>query len=198
MRCRLDALSQQRTVLNAGISTPGKRLSLNDLLIKALALALDRVPDAHVQYAGDTMLHFSRADIAMAVAVDGGLLTPVIRDAGRLSLSAIAALSRTLAAAARTGTLTPQDCDGGTASISNLGMYGVDEMFPVINPPQALILGIGAGVEQPWKTDGGGIGLTTVAALTAGFDHRAIDGATAARFMSALRDLVENPLQILA
>jgi pyruvate dehydrogenase E2 component (dihydrolipoamide acetyltransferase) len=114
-----------------------------------------------------------------------------------LSLSAIARASKALAAKARDGRLRPEDYQGGTASISNLGMFGIDEMIPVINPPQALILGVGAGIEQPWKV-GGELALATVMAATASFDHRAIDGAVAAEFMAALRDLIEVPLQIVS
>ena len=131
----------------------------------------------------------------MAVAIEGGLVTPVIRDVGALSLSAIARESRALADKARDGRLTPEDYAGGTVSLSNLGMFGIDEMFPVINPPQALILGVGAGVEQPWKVDGA-LGLATIMAATASFDHRAIDGAVAARFMAALRERIEEPLSL--
>lgn len=140
------------------------------------------------------MLHrFTRADISMAVAIEGGLVTPVIEGADNLSLSAIAQMSRALAERARNGKLMPEDYQGGTASISNLGMFGIDEMFPVINPPQALILGIGAGVEQPWKVEGV-LGLATIMAATGSFDHRAIDGAAAAQFMAAFREHVERPL----
>ncbi|NIJ37480.1 pyruvate dehydrogenase E2 component (dihydrolipoamide acetyltransferase) [Sphingopyxis panaciterrae] len=192
-RCNLDPLLALRAELNAALAPRGVKLSVNDMLIKALALALHHVPDANVQFGGDVLHRFARADIAMAVAIDGGLVTPVIRDAGNMSLSAIAGASRTLVQKARDGKLTPQDYDGGTASISNLGMFGIDEMVPVINPPQALILGIGAGIEQPWKVDGQ-LGLATVMAATGSFDHRAIKGATAAEFMSALREAVETPM----
>ncbi len=195
-RCTLDALLRLRADLNASLAPQGVKLSVNDMLIKAMGLALLRVPDANVQFGGEELHCFSRADIAMAVAIDGGLVTPVIRDVGALSLSAIAQTSKALATKARDGGLLPEDYQGGTASLSNLGMFGIDEMFPVINPPQALILGIAAGIEQPWKVDGQ-IALATVMAATASFDHRAIDGATAARFMAAFRDLVESPLQIV-
>lgn len=193
IRCNLDPLLALRAELNAALAPRGVKLSVNDLLIKALALALHHVPDANVQFGGDVLHRFARADISMAVAIDGGLVTPVIRDAGNLSLSAIAGASRTLAQKAREGKLTPEDYDGGTVSISNLGMFGIDEMIPVINPPQALILGIGAGIEQPWKVDGQ-LGLATVMAATGSFDHRAINGATAAEFMAAFRDAVETPI----
>lgn len=150
-----------------------------------------------MQFGGEELHRFGRVDISMAVAIDGGLITPVIKDVGARSVSAIAQASKALAARAREGNLTPEEYQGGTASISNLGMFGIDEMVPVINPPQALILGIGAGIEQPWKVDGQ-LGLATIMAATASFDHRAIDGATAARFMAAFRDLVESPLQIVS
>ena len=195
-RCNLDALLKLRADLNAGLAARDVKLSVNDFLMKAMALALQQVPDANVQFGGDELHRFSRVDISMAVAIEGGLVTPVIRDVGSLSLSAIALASKALATKARDGRLAPEDYQGGTASISNLGMFGIDEMVPVINPPQALILGIGAGVEQPWKV-GDGIALATIMAATGSFDHRAIDGATAAQFMAAFRALVENPMLIL-
>lgn len=194
--CRIDALLQLRSELNASLSARGTKLSVNDLVIKAMGLAMVREPDVNVQFAGDEMYRFDRADIAMAVAIDGGLITPVIRDVSNLSLSAVAEKAKLLAVKAREGKLMPEDYQGGTASISNLGMYGIDEMIPVINPPQALILGIGSGMEKPWKVDGG-ISLATIMTTTASFDHRAIDGAAAAGFMGALRNLIENPVQIL-
>jgi pyruvate dehydrogenase E2 component (dihydrolipoamide acetyltransferase) len=193
VKCKLDPLLTLRGELNASLASRGVKLSVNDMLIKALALALVDVPHANVQFGGDVLHRFSRVDIAMAVAIDGGLMTPVIKDVASLSLSAIAGQSQTLAARARAGKLMPEAYQGGTASISNLGMFGIDEMFPVINVPQALILGIGAGVEQPWKVDGQ-IALATIMAATASFDHRVIDGAIAAQFMAAFRERVELPL----
>lgn len=197
VRCRLDALLALRAELNGALAPTGAKLSVNDLLIKAMALAMAAEPCVNVQYGTHGLYRFDRADISVAVAVDGGLVTPVIRDAGALSPSAISARSRDLAERARTGQLRPEDYAGGTASISNLGMFGIDEMIPVINPPHALILGIGAGIEQPSKVDGE-LGLATIMAATASFDHRAIDGATGARFLAAFRDIVEDPLRILA
>ena len=196
VRCNLDPLNQLRAELNAALAGRDIRLSVNDLLVKVMALAMTAEPDVNVQFGGDVLHRFGRADIAMAVAVEGGLVTPVIRDAGALSLSAIAQESKSLAAMAREGRLLPKDYQGGTASISNLGMFGIDEMVPVINPPQALILGVAAGIEQPWKV-GGEIQLATIMAATASFDHRAIDGAAAARFMARLRELIETPRLIL-
>ncbi len=194
--CRIDALLKLRGELNTSLSARGIKLSVNDLVIKAMALAMLREPDVNVQFAGEEMYRFDRVDIAMAVAIEGGLITPVIHDVASLSLSAVAEQSKQLASKARDGKLSPEEYQGGTASISNLGMYGIDEMIPVINPPQALILGIGSGIEKPWKVDGA-IALATIMTATASFDHRAIDGAAAARFMAALRDLVEAPMQII-
>lgn len=196
VHCRIDALLVLRDELNASLSTRGVRLSVNDLVIKAMALAMVREPDTNVQFADEHIYRFNRIDIAMAVAIDGGLITPVIRDVASLSLSAVAKKTEQLAANAREGKLPPDEYQGGTASISNLGMYGIDEIIPVINPPRALILAVGAPVEKPWKVDGG-IALATIMSTTASFDHRAIDGAAAARFMAAFRNLIEQPMQIV-
>ncbi len=196
IRCRLDPLVRLRREINSGLPADGPKLSVNDMLIKAMARGMELVPEVNVQFGGDRLHRFSRVDIAMAVAIEVGLVTPVIRDVGALSLSAIARQSKALAEKARTGKLVPEEYQGGTASISNLGMFGIDEMIPVINPPQALILGIGAGIEQPWKVDGE-IALATILAATASFDHRAIDGAAAARFMAALRETIETPLLLI-
>ena len=196
-RCNLDPLLALRGRLNAALDGSGVKLSVNDLLIKALALALEEVHDANVQFGGDVLHRFGRVDVSMAVAIHGGLVTPVLRDVGALSLSAIAAQSKALAAKARDGKLTPDDYEGGTVSLSNLGMFGIDEMVPVINPPQALILGAAAGIEQPWKVDGE-IRLATIMAATASFDHRAINGAVGAAFMASFKALVENPLRLAA
>ncbi|WP_417620577.1 pyruvate dehydrogenase complex dihydrolipoamide acetyltransferase [Parasphingorhabdus sp.] len=196
VRCNLDPLLKLRSELNASLAPRGIKLSVNDFMIKALAMALVEVPDANVQFGGDVLHRFSRADVSMAVAIEGGLITPVIRDAASLSLSAIAKQSKALASKARNGKLEPEDYEGGTASISNLGMFGIDEMVPVINPPQALILGIGSVIEQPWKVDGE-ISLAKIMSATGSFDHRAIDGAVAAEFMAAFRTLLESPLLIV-
>ncbi|WP_156843165.1 dihydrolipoamide acetyltransferase family protein [Novosphingobium aquimarinum] len=196
VRCNLDPLLALRSDLNVQLETRGVKLSVNDMLLKAMAVALVEVPEANVQFGGEELHQFERVDIAMAVAIEGGLITPVIKDAGALSLSAIAQQSKALAAKAREGRLMPEEYQGGTASLSNLGMFGIDEMVPVINPPQALILGIGAGVEQPWKVNGA-VGLATVMAATASFDHRAIDGAVAARFMAAFKALIDQPMLLL-
>lgn len=195
--CRLDALLALRGEMNSALAEDGAKLSINDFLIKALALALRRVPDANVQFADDTLYQFSRADISVAVAIDGGLITPVIADAGAKSVTAISAEAKDLAARARAGRLKPEDYQGGTASLSNLGMFGAREIIPVINPPQAVIVGIGAGREVPCFGPDGVI-PSTILTATGSFDHRAIDGATGARLMQAFQSLVENPMKILA
>jgi pyruvate dehydrogenase E2 component (dihydrolipoamide acetyltransferase) len=196
-RCNLDPLLALRAQLNRSLEGQGIKLSVNDMLMKALAVALTRVPDANVQFGGAVLHKFARVDVAMAVAIDGGLVTPVIRDVGAKSLSAIARESKALAEKARAGGLTPMDYAGGTVSLSNLGMFGIDEMVPIINPPQAMILGVGAGIRQPWDVDGE-MALATVMAATASFDHRAIDGAVAAQAMAAFRNAVEDPLGMVA
>jgi len=196
-RCRLDGLLELRRELNGAVSYRSARVSVNDFCIKAMGWALEQVPEANVQFAGDRIHRFERVDIAMAVAIEGGLVTPVIRDVAALSLGAVSEAGRSLAAKAREGRLTPGDYEGGTATISNLGMFGIDEMVPVINPPQAMILGIGAGVEQPWKIDGD-IALATIMAATGSFDHRAVDGALAAQFMAAFREAIEAPMLLIA
>lgn len=197
VRCDIDPLLALRNEINEALQPKGVRISVNDMVIKAMALAMQDVPDVNVQFAGDALYQFSRVDISMAVAVDGGLITPVIRGAGERSVSDIAVEAKALAEKARGGKLMPEDYEGGTASISNLGMFGIDMMVPVINPPQALILGVGAGVRQPWEVRGE-MALATIMSATASFDHRAIDGATAAQFMAALRTYIEEPLLAIA
>jgi pyruvate dehydrogenase E2 component (dihydrolipoamide acetyltransferase) len=194
--CSLDELLALRGELNAGPANGDVKLSVNDFLIKALALALVMVPDANVQFAEDRMYRFGRADIAMAVAVEGGLLTPVIVDAAEKRLSTIARETKVLVALARDGKLKPEQYQGGTASISNLGMFGVKTIVPVINSPQGMILGIGAGEKRPCVIDDQ-LAIATMMSATGSFDHRAIDGAVGAEFMRAFKQLVENPLGIL-
>jgi pyruvate dehydrogenase E2 component (dihydrolipoamide acetyltransferase) len=197
VHCNLDPLLALRRELNATLANRGVKLSINDLLTKAMALALRRVPDANVQFGGDTIHRFGRVDMSLAVAIDGGLVTPVIRDVAALSLSSISRTSKDLAERARAGKLAADDFRGGSASLSNLGMFGVDEIVPILNPPQGLILGIGAGIERPWNVNGS-VAMATAITATASFDHRAIDGAIGAAFMSAFRDHVETPLLLLS
>ncbi len=196
--CRLDALLGLRAELNAGLAGRGIKLSVNDLLIKALGAALEAVPDANVQFAGDSLLRFSRADVSMAVAIDGGLITPVIKDVGAKTVSRIAAEAKDLAARAREGKLKPEEYQGGTASISNLGMFGITQFDAVINPPQAMILAVGAGEKRPVVEPDDQLAVATVMSATGSFDHRAIDGAVGAQLMSAFKALVESPLGMVA
>jgi pyruvate dehydrogenase E2 component (dihydrolipoamide acetyltransferase) len=155
------------------------------------------VPDANVSFAGDSLRRFSRADVSVAVAIPGGLITPVIRDAANKRLSQIATEMKDLAARAKEGKLQPPEYTGGTASISNLGMYGIKQFDAVINPPEGLILAVGAGEKRPYVVDDA-LAIATVMSATGSFDHRAIDGAVGAQFMSAFKALVENPLGMLA
>jgi pyruvate dehydrogenase E2 component (dihydrolipoamide acetyltransferase) len=194
---RLDALLKLRAELNKALEPQGVKLSVNDLLVKALGLALIQVPDANVSFAGDSLRRFSRADVSVAVAIPGGLITPVIRDAANKRLSQIATEMKDLAARAKEGKLQPPEYTGGTASISNLGMYGIKQFDAVINPPEGLILAVGAGEKRPYVVDDA-LAIATVMSATGSFDHRAIDGAVGAQFMSAFKALVENPLGMLA
>jgi pyruvate dehydrogenase E2 component (dihydrolipoamide acetyltransferase) len=194
---RLDALLKLRGELNKALDARGIKLSVNDMLVKAQGLALLQVPDANVSFAGDSLRKFSRADISVAVAIPGGLITPVIRDAANKPLSRIATEMKDLAARAKEGKLQPPEYTGGTASISNLGMFGIKQFDAVINPPEGLILAVGAGEKRPYVVDDA-LAIATVMSATGSFDHRAIDGAVGAEFMSAFKALVENPLGMLA
>ena len=195
--CNLDALLKLRARLNAALEPRGIKLSVNDLLIKALGQALAEVPDANVSFADDTLIKYSRVDISMAVAIPGGLITPVITDVTAKSLSAIATEAKALAGKARDGKLQPHEYQGGTASISNLGMYGIKQFDAVINPPQGMILAVGAGEKRPYVVDDA-LAVATVMTASGSFDHRAIDGAVGAEFMQAFKRLVESPLGMLA
>ena len=195
--CNLDKLLKLRGELNKGLEARGVKLSVNDFLIKALGVALEQVPDANVQFAGDTLVKFKRADVSMAVAIPGGLITPVITDVGSKALSKIATEAKDLAARAREGKLQPHEYQGGTASISNLGMFGIKQFDAVINPPQGMILAVGAGDKRAHVVDGA-LAIATVMTATGSFDHRAIDGAVGAQLMQAFQALVENPLGMLA
>lgn len=194
---RLDALLKLRTELNASLESRGIKLSVNDMLIKALAQSLMIVPECNVQFAGDQMLQFTRADISVAVSIPSGLITPIVTDAGSKSISAISTEMADLAARAKAGKLQPQEYQGGTASLSNMGMMGIKQFEAVINPPQAMIMAIGAGEKRPFVVDDA-LQIATVMSATGSFDHRAIDGADGARLMSAFRELVEKPLGMLA
>jgi len=194
---QLDALLKLRGELNAGLASRNIKLSVNDLLIKALAAALIEVPECNVAFAGDQLLKYSRADISVAVSIPAGLITPIIVDAASKSVSAISTEMKDLAARARDGKLQPQEYQGGTASLSNMGMYGIKQFEAVINPPQAMIMAIGAGEKRPYVINDS-LQIATVMSATGSFDHRAIDGADGAKLMQAFKRLVENPLGMLA
>lgn len=194
---QLDALLKLRTELNAGLESRGVKLSVNDFMIKALAQALIEVPECNVSFAGDQMLKYSRADISVAVSVPAGLITPIIVGADTKSISAISTEMKDLAARARDSKLQPQEYQGGTASLSNMGMYGIKNFEAVINPPQGMIMAIGAGEKRPYVINDS-LQIATVMSATGSFDHRAIDGADGAKLMQAFKRLVENPLGMLA
>ena len=194
---RLDPLLALREQLNKSLAAREIKLSVNDMLIKALAVALIEVPACNVMLAGDKIVTFARADISVAVSIPGGLITPVVTGADTKSLSAIATEFKDLAGRARDGKLKPEEFQGGTASISNMGMYGIKQFDAVINPPQGMIMAIGAGETRPW-VEGDALTVATVMSATGSFDHRAIDGADGAKLMKAFKRLVENPLGMLA
>lgn len=194
---RLDALLKLRGELNAALEADGIKLSVNDLLIKALAKALIRVPKCNVSFAGDELRKFARADISVAVAAPSGLITPIIVDAAGKGVGQISTEMKALADKAREGKLMPHEYQGGTASLSNLGMFGIKQFEAVINPPQGMILAVGAGEKRPFVIDGA-LGVATVMSATGSFDHRAIDGADGAQLMQAFQDLVEKPLGLVA
>ena len=194
---RLDALLKLRADLNAALAATGVKLSVNDLLIKALAVSLIRVPKCNVMFTPDQLITFARADISVAVSAPSGLITPVITHADTKSVSAISTAMKDLAGRAREQKLKPEEYQGGTASLSNMGMFGIKQFEAVINPPQGMIMAIGAGEKRPYIIDDA-LGIATVMSATGSFDHRAIDGADGAELMQAFKALVEAPLGMIA
>ena len=195
---RLDALVAFREQMNKGLESRGIKLSLNDFIIKACALALQAVPNANAVWAGDRILKLKPSDVAVAVAVDGGLFTPVLRDADSKTLSALSAEMKDLAARAKTKKLSPHEYQGGSFAISNLGMMGVENFDAVINPPHGAILAVGAGIKKPVVLQDNSIGVATVMSMTLSVDHRVIDGALGAEFLKVVVELLENPVAMLA
>ncbi len=194
---RLDALLTFRADLNKQLQARGVKLSVNDFIIKAGALALQSVPDANAVWAGDRILRLAPSDVAVAVAIDGGLFTPVLKDAHLKSLSALSAEMKDLAARARDRKLAPHEYQGGSFAISNLGMFGIDSFDAVINPPHGSILAVGAGVRKPVVDKDGELAGATVMSVTLSVDHRVIDGALGAHLLQALVENLENPLVML-
>jgi pyruvate dehydrogenase E2 component (dihydrolipoamide acetyltransferase) len=195
---RLDALMAFRAELNGKLEKRGVKLSVNDFIIKACAIALQQVPKANAVWAGDRVLELKPSDVAVAVAIEGGLFTPVLRDAEAKSLSALSAEMKDLAARARTRKLAPHEYQGGSFAISNLGMFGIDNFDAVINPPHGAILAVGAGVKKPVVAASGEIEVATVMSVTLSVDHRVIDGALGAELLQAIVDNLENPVAMLA
>jgi len=195
---RLDNLMAFREQLNKQLEARGVKLSVNDFIIKASALALQAVPDANAVWAGDRILKLKPSDVAVAVAIEGGLFTPVLKDADQKSLSALSAEMKDLATRAKTKKLAPHEYQGGSFAISNLGMMGIENFDAVINPPHGAILAVGAGIKKPVVMKDGSIGVATVMSMTLSVDHRVIDGALGAQLMQAIVDNLENPMAMLA
>ncbi len=195
---RLDALMTFREQLNKGLESRGVKLSVNDFIIKACAMALQTVPDANAVWAGDRVLKLKPSDVAVAVAIEGGLFTPVLKDADAKSLSALSIEMKDLAARAKSKKLAPHEYQGGSFAISNLGMMGIENFDAVINPPQAAILAVGAGIKQPVVQSDGSLGVATVMSMTLSVDHRVIDGALGATLLAAICANLENPVSMLA
>ncbi|MFD2739866.1 pyruvate dehydrogenase complex dihydrolipoamide acetyltransferase [Sulfitobacter aestuarii] len=194
----LDALLKFRGELNTQLEPRGVKLSVNDFIIKACALALQSIPDANAVWAGDRILKLKPSDVAVAVAIEGGLFTPVLKDAEMKSLSALSAEMKDLASRARDRKLAPHEYQGGSFAISNLGMFGIDNFDAVINPPHGAILAVGAGVRKPVVGKDGELAVATVMSVTLSVDHRVIDGALGAELLGAIKENLENPMVMLA
>ena len=195
---QLDALLKFRGELNKQLEGRGVKLSVNDFIIKACALALQAVPTANAVWAGDKVLQLKPSDVAVAVAIEGGLFTPVLKDAEMKSLSALSSEMKDLAARARDRKLSPEEYQGGTFAVSNLGMFGIDNFDAVINPPHGAILAVGAGVKKPVVGQDGELSVATVMSVTLSVDHRVIDGALGAELLQQIVENLENPMVMLA
>jgi len=194
--CEIDELLKVRADLNARAKDGEFKISVNDMVIKASAVALMQVPAANASWSDDGIKMYSQADISVAVAIDDGLITPIVRNANGKGLRTISEDMRDLAAKARDGKLVLEEYQGGTFSISNLGMFGIKDFQAVINPPQGCILAVGAGEERPIVKDGA-LAIATVMSCTLSVDHRVVDGAIGAQFLAAFKALIEDPLGML-
>ena len=190
MECTVDAVLELRTRINE--HSPDVKLTLTDIIVRAAALALRKVPQANSTWADDAIRVYDAADIAVAVNTPMGLITPIIRQADRKGLGAISQEMKALTERARQGALTPEEYSGGTFTISNLGMYAVESLYAIVNPPQSCILGVGAAVKRPVVV-GDELAIGTIATCTLSADHRAIDGATGAEFLASFRMFIEEP-----
>ncbi|MEW2916598.1 pyruvate dehydrogenase complex dihydrolipoamide acetyltransferase [Ruegeria sp. ANG10] len=195
---KLDALLKFRSQLNKQLEGRGVKLSVNDFIIKAVANALQQVPACNAVWAEDRVLQLKPSDVAVAVAIEGGLFTPVLQDADTKSLSALSTEMKDLAGRARERKLAPHEYQGGTFAISNLGMFGIDNFDAIVNPPHAGILAVGSGVKKPVVGDDGELTVATVMSVTMSVDHRVIDGALGAELLQAIVDNLENPMVMLA
>ncbi|WP_170396186.1 pyruvate dehydrogenase complex dihydrolipoamide acetyltransferase [Ruegeria arenilitoris] len=195
---KLDALLKFRGQLNKQLEGRGVKLSVNDFIIKAVANALQQVPQCNAVWAEDRVLQLKPSDVAVAVAIEGGLFTPVLQDADTKSLSALSTEMKDLAGRARERKLAPHEYQGGTFAISNLGMFGIDNFDAIVNPPHAGILAVGSGVKKPVVGDDGELTVATVMSVTMSVDHRVIDGALGAELLQAIVDNLENPMVMLA
>ena len=193
--CEIDRLLTMRKELNDRDGADYK-ISVNDFVIRASALALRKVSDANASWSEDGMVHHGTVDVSVAVAIDAGLITPIIRNADHKGLAEISEEMKGLAARARDGKLTPEEYQGGTFSISNLGMYGIREFSAIINPPQAAILAVGAGEQRPVVKDGA-LAVATVMSCTLSCDHRVVDGALGARLLGVFKDYIDDPMTML-
>ena len=195
--CEIDGLLASRTRVNAMLETSGVKVSVNDFVIKASAMALKAVPEANASYSPEGIAMHHHADVAMAVAIDGGLITPIIRKAETKSLSQIATESKDLAKRARDRKLKPEEFQGGTFSVSNLGMFGIKAFASIINEPQGAIMSVGAGEQRP-VVKNGQLAVATVMTVTLTCDHRVVDGAVGAKFLQVFKAMIEDPVTMLA
>jgi pyruvate dehydrogenase E2 component (dihydrolipoamide acetyltransferase) len=195
--CEIDGLLASRAKVNAMLEKSGVKVSVNDFVIKASAMALKAVPDANASYTPEGIAMHHHADVAMAVAIDGGLITPIIRSAELKSLSQIATESKDLAKRARDRKLKPEEFQGGTFSVSNLGMFGIKAFASIINEPQGAIMSVGAGEQRPVVRNGQ-LAVATVMTVTLTCDHRVVDGAVGAKFLQAFKAMIEDPVTMLA
>ena len=193
----IDSLMTLRAQANCQLEPGGVNLSVTDFIIKACAMALQSIPTANCVWTEECLLQLSASDIAVAVAIEGGLITPVIKDADQKSLSDLSAEMKDLASRARSKKLAPYEYQGGSFSISNLGMFGIENFDAVINPPQSAILAVGAGKKRPVVNQDGQIDVATIMSVTMSVDHRAIDGALGARLLAAIVANLENPIRLL-
>ncbi|MDE1147767.1 MAG: pyruvate dehydrogenase complex dihydrolipoamide acetyltransferase [Azospirillaceae bacterium] len=191
--CEIDALLSLRAQLN---EKSGEKVSVNDFVIKAVAVALRKVPEANVSWHEDGILQYEGVDVSVAVATDGGLITPIVKNADQKGLATISAEVKSLAAKAKEGKLKPEEFQGGTFSVSNLGMFGIKSFTSIINPPQSCILSVGAGEKRP-VVKGDALAVATVMSLTLTVDHRSVDGAVGAKYLQVLKKLIEDPITLM-